>query len=94
MQPEIERYKEDGLIILMAASDSKEVTQSVLDRYGLDVVVLDDRDGRVRQLFEIRGVPTGVLYDREGNLVETTVGWHQEKSLPLWIEKVEAVLYE
>lgn len=94
MQPEVERYREEGLTVLVATADSKDVMQYVLDQYNLDVVVLDDRSGKLRQLYKVRGVPTGVLYDREGNLVDTIVGWHREQSLPAWIEKVEQALNE
>jgi peroxiredoxin len=93
LQPEIDRYREDGLTVLVATPDPPQVMQSVLDLYGLDVVVLDDRGGSLRQLFNIRGIPTGFLFDREGNLVDTTVGWNREQSLSVWVEKVEQVLY-
>jgi hypothetical protein len=93
LQPEIDRYRKDGLTVLVATPDPPQVMRSVLDLYELDVVVLDDRGGSLRQLFNIRGIPTGFLFDREGNLVDTTVGWNREQSLSVWIEKVEQVLY-
>ena len=94
MQPEIEKYREDGLTVLVAALDSSDVMKSILEEYELDVVVLDDREGHLRQIFRVRGVPSGFLYDREGNLIDTEVGWHREQSLSGWIDKVKQALYE
>jgi peroxiredoxin len=94
LQPEIEQYRDDGLTVLLATPDSPEVMQTILERYELNVLVLDDRRGNLRQMFNIRGIPTGFLFDREGNLVDSMVGWHREQSLPEWVEKVEQVLYQ
>ncbi len=80
--------------MLLSTTDSPEVMQTNLERYELNVVVLDDSRGQLLQMFGIRGLPTGFLFDRNGNFVEVMVGWHREQSLPEWIEKVEQLLYQ
>lgn len=92
MQPEIERYREDGLIVILVAGDDKEVIQSVLEEYQLEVITLDDRNNRLEGLFEVSGWPAGFLFDREGRLVDSTLGWSEGSSLPLWRDKVESEL--
>ncbi len=93
MQPEIERYREDGLDLVLATPDSPEIMREVLDEYELEAVVLNDRAGDLARLFGVSRLPSSFLFDRDGRLVYTSVGWHPERSLPEWREAVEEVLY-
>jgi peroxiredoxin len=76
----------------MITGDSPEVIQAVLDQYDLVVPVLDDRNRSLARLLGVSGLPSGFLFDREGRLIEQSVGWHREHSLPAWKKKVENAL--
>jgi peroxiredoxin len=93
LQPEFERYRDDGLDLVIATPDSPEIMREVLDKYELEAVVLNDRASSLAGLLGVSRVPASFLFDREGRLVYTSVGWHPEQSLPEWREKVEEALY-
>lgn len=92
LQPEIERYREDGLSVVLVTGDSEEVVAAVLEEYHLDVTVLDDRDRSIRGIFGVRSYPSGYLFNRQGRLVETCIGWNSEESLAEWKAGVEQAL--
>ena len=92
LQPEIERYREDGLSVVLVTGDSEEVVAAILEEYHLDVTVLDDRDRSIRGIFGVSRYPSGYLFDRQGRLIETYTGWNSEESLAHWKAKVEQAL--
>ena len=46
-------------------------------------------DGSIRRMYDIPGFPSGFLLDRDGKIIQRSVGWGGEESLSLWREKVE-----
>jgi hypothetical protein len=94
LQPEIGRYRERGLRYILITGASAETMQSVLTDLELDIMVLSDPLDKIAFDLDVRGWPTGMLFDREGNLVERTIGWTANGSLEKWKRKVDDQLEE
>lgn len=89
MQPEIEAYRDRGFQLVLITADDEETIKAVLEEYDLDVTVLSDPGDKIAIKLGIQGWPTGLLFDREGGLVSTTLGWSSEGSVKKWKEMVE-----
>jgi peroxiredoxin len=63
-------YAKQGLeIVNVDIQESKEKVAKFTARYGLPYRVLLDEDGTVGGIYDIRGVPSMVLVDQNGNIV-------------------------
>ena len=92
LQPLVESYREKGLALLIAAAASPAVMGGLLERCRFKATILDDRCGLLTRQFAVQAFPAGLLFDRAGILVDVTVGWRRESSLPEWERKVNELL--
>lgn len=92
MQPELERYAEHDLTLVIATADSPSTMQDIVEEYELEAVVMDDSRGALARMFGIRALPSSFLFDREGVLVHTMTGWDQGRSLAEWVDEVEGII--
>lgn len=91
MQPEIEAYRDRGLRFVLITSDNEETIKAVLEEYELDVPVLSDPGDKIAIELGIQGWPSGLLFNRKGELVARTLGWGND-SLDKWKDLVEGEL--
>jgi len=69
-------YKDKGLIILSVSTDNSLVTvKRYLNRIPADFIVLSDSDGRAAASYNVGGLPTSFLINREGNIAQTFMGF-------------------
>lgn len=67
--------KDKGLVILAAYdSEAKQTVQDYVDAHKVAYTALLDSDGAVRRQYRVRGYPTFVLVDPEGNVVYQGAG--------------------
>lgn len=92
MQPEIEKYRAQGLQFILITADSKEIMQGVVEQYDLDVMILHDPQDQIAFAHGIQSWPTGLIFNREGHLEHKMNGWSAESSLHAWRAQVEAIL--
>ena len=92
LQPVLDRYHAKGLSLLIAAAASPAAMRGFLERCRLQAAVLDDSRGILTRQFAVQVFPAGLLFDREGILVDVSVGWRRESSLPEWEGKVNGLL--
>ncbi len=93
LQPLLDEYESRGLVIITVAADSDEHIKEFWEENGLEMAVLSDTDYSISSSFDVRGYPTGYFIDREGLIVDKSVGWGGS-SLKKWIEKAEKLLPE
>ena len=63
-------YAKQGLeIVNIDIQESKEKVAKFAAKYGLPYRVLLDEDGTVAGIYDIRGVPSMVLVDQNGNIL-------------------------
>jgi len=65
-----ETYAKQGLeMVNIDLQESKEKVAKFATRYGLPYRVLLDEDGTVGGIYDVRGVPSVVLVDQNGNII-------------------------
>jgi YD repeat-containing protein len=92
LQPEIASYHEKGLQFLLITADSQETIETIFEEYSVDIPVLSDPANQIASSLGVQGWPTGMLFDRNGRLVEKTIGWNPSGSLAAWKRKADAEL--
>ncbi len=70
------RYKKDGLIVVAISEDSKrELVERFIEKMNPLFPIAYDPTGEVAEKFNLRGMPTSYLIDREGNIAIIHVGF-------------------
>lgn len=68
-------YKDSGFTVLAVNVDEDvEVIQPFVDEYALTFPILLDPGSVVHDLYRVRGYPTSLFVDREGNIINVHVG--------------------
>ena len=66
----------DSFVVLAINLDTKtRDADRFLERFPVNYTVLSDPKGKVAQLYELPGMPTSFLIDREGNIAMIHVGY-------------------
>lgn len=83
--PENERlhkeYAAKGLEIMAISDESKSQVESYIKEQGFTFPVYLDPNGETRGKFEVRGIPTVIILDREGYVVAYLVGLQKKETL-------------
>ena len=76
MQRLWERYRKQGLVIVAVAADNDNGKQvaSFVDKLGLNFPILLDPDGKVRNRYEVVGLPMSYLIGRDGRISGRVIG--------------------
>jgi cytochrome c biogenesis protein CcmG, thiol:disulfide interchange protein DsbE len=76
--PELDRFYRDNRqetnLLLIAVQDTDAAVRNVLADGPYDLPVLMDPQGSIAADYRITGVPTAVVLDADGRLVQTKVG--------------------
>jgi len=94
LQPQLKQYRDDGLQYVLITDDSKETILHAVGQDLTDIVVLSDPNNTIASQLGVEGWPTGMLFSREGHLVNKTIGWKADGSLQAWKSEVEAELHK
>lgn len=80
------QYKDKGLKIIGVNLDSEpEKADQFLSKVPADFTIAMDPEGKIAELFQVKGMPTSYLIDRQGNLRLQHIGFRQKDT-----EKLEA----
>ena len=85
------RYKSDFVVLAVNIDESKNTVQSFVDEYQLDFPVLLDQGGKVTDAYRVRGFPTSIFIDRDGNIRYQHIGALSEESLIGYLEDLGVV---
>ena len=94
LQSVYERYRDRGLRILGVSVDRRADHDSVIEfveEFGVEYDIALDPDAVSRDLFHARGLPTSVLFNRDGTVAFSWIGPIPEGD-PTFLEGVEAAL--
>jgi peroxiredoxin len=75
LQPIIKQWQEDGVEVALITTDSPAKIEGFLTKNSLDVTVLFDDRGEVVRLYQVGGIPDGMLVDSQGTLLYRSLGW-------------------
>ncbi|MDR9436758.1 MAG: TlpA disulfide reductase family protein [Thiohalophilus sp.] len=71
-----QRYADDGLVVLAINLDQDTAAaRRFLDKYPASFTVAFDPDGSVAERYDLKGMPSSYLIDRQGKLVMSHVGF-------------------
>jgi cytochrome c biogenesis protein CcmG/thiol:disulfide interchange protein DsbE len=74
------RYAAQGLVVLGVNVDAEHAdADKFLRQTPIDFTVVFDSKGDIARKFALKGMPSTLLFDREGNLVATHVGFQQAR---------------
>jgi peroxiredoxin len=86
IQQVYERYKTQGFVVLAVnIQESEERIAEFANETGLTFPVLLDRRGQVSARYRVRGLPTSLLVDREGMILEKHIGPVDELTLARYL---------
>jgi len=73
------KYRDKGLQIVAVNVDSDlEQVKRFLEKYPADFVVAYDADGKVASLYQVKGMPSSYLIDKQGNIHASHIGFKEE----------------
>ncbi len=94
MQTLADRFKDDGLrVVAVNVRERREQARDFVEELGLEYTVLLDANGEALNAYNVRGLPTTIIIDREGQVVGTRLGYHPWDD-PETLEAFEALLQQ
>ena len=79
-----DKYSERGVVVYWVSTDSEspksknyasdEQLRAFSKKYGLNVTVLRDPEGKISRQFKVDQLPAFVILDKQGNIVGTPIG--------------------
>ena len=76
MQRLADELRDHGLVVVAVnVQEDRSTVEPFVDDLGLTFEILLDRRGRTGQSYGVRGLPTTVLLDREGEVMATKLGF-------------------
>jgi thiol-disulfide isomerase/thioredoxin len=80
------KYREDGLkVIALSLDTDRELAREFAEELGANFTIGFDNKGEVADLFKVKGMPTSVLLDRKGRVVNKHEGFNEGR-----VEEYEA----
>lgn len=74
------KYQDSGLKIITVNLDAeRENAEDFLAQYPAEFDVLFDPKGQVARYYDLPGMPSSMVFNREGKLIERHVGFNKEK---------------
>ena len=83
-----ERYQEKLTVLAVNTGEKKDRVQSFIDEFGYHLTFLLDPTNTTPILFQIRGLPTTVFIDDEGNIRARHIGQLDETLLTDYITRI------
>lgn len=94
MQTLADRFEGDGLrVVAVNVRERREQAGAFVEELGLEYTVLLDSNGEALSAYNVRGLPTTIIIDREGQIVGTKLGYHPWDD-PETLEAFEALLQQ
>lgn len=76
-----QKYQAQGLVILAVNEDEqREDANAFLKQYPAEFAVLFDQQGQVAQQYQLKGMPTTLVLDRQGQLKYSHIGFFESKT--------------
>lgn len=87
-----QKYRKQGLVIISVNLDAnKALAQKFLSKNTANFPVIYDPDGDIAQHFEIKGMPSSLLIDRQGKIKQAHSGFFTNK-IKLYETQLTALL--
>jgi len=75
-----EQYKEQGLVVLSINLDAQaELAEKFLQQTPANFAIIYDAKGTLAKKFQLKGMPSSYLFDRQGKLISAHSGFNGKK---------------
>lgn len=75
LQPELPALKEQGVDFYIVSMDSEKELKAFFGEKKVAASIVRDSMGSVFMAYGVDGIPTSCYFDKQGKLVDQTVGW-------------------
>ena len=79
---------EDIVVIAVNVQEDLDTVRAFAEEYDMQILVARDADGRLRDLFHVRGMPTSIFIDRDGNISSTWAGMLDAQQLTAQLSEI------
>ena len=79
---------DDLIVLAVNAQETLEQIEPFVEEFQMSMPVVVDQPGEIRKLYQVRGMPTSVFIDREGNISTYWAGILNADLLNEFIEKI------
>lgn len=87
-----EQHKDKGFkIIAVNVDKDRSLIGKFLDKAPADFTIAYDEDAELAEIFYVKGMPTSYIFDRNGKLVATHLGF-REKKIPEYEAEIQSLL--
>jgi len=78
MQEMAEQYGDSLVIAAINVDKSRDDADQFLEQFDVNFDIFFDPEGALAEFFEVKGMPTSYLYDREGQLIGSHIGFKKK----------------
>ena len=78
MQEMSDRYSDSLVIAAINVDKSRNDTDQFLEQFDINFDIFYDPDGLLAVSFDVKGMPTSYLYDQEGQLIGSHIGFKKK----------------
>ena len=76
-----EKYGEQGLVVIGVNVDRKSsAVDKFLEEVPVSFTIIRDPEGILPKQYQLKAMPTSFVYDRQGNLVTSTIGFQAQEA--------------
>ena len=75
LQQLYERHSDDGLVVLGVSDEDPSKARQYLEEHGISYPSLHDGTGSVMQSYQVGAIPTSLIIDRDGQLLQRMEGY-------------------
>ena len=81
MNEMLSKYNDEGLKIIGVSLDhDKNLARRFAEEFKAEFTIGFDSDGKIADQFQVKGLPSSVIIDREGNLFESHTGFNEDQA--------------
>lgn len=85
----VEFADQDFFILGIDVQENEDVVESYVDQLGITFPILLDKQGQAAIAYQIRGLPTSILIDRQGIIQQVHLGLLTEKNIQDYLARME-----
>ena len=86
------QYTTDKLIVIAVNLDKKQsLADEFLNQYPAEFKVVFDPKGKLAKHYQIKGMPSSIIFDQSGNAVISHTGFFSKK-IPLYEKELESLI--
>jgi peroxiredoxin len=88
------KYQQQGLAVVAINLDvDSALAHEFLAKLPADFNLVFNPEGDVAKAYDLQGMPSSFLFNRQGQLVQTHVGFYQE-NIPAYEQEIQLLLQE